>query len=109
MRQATVYFKGEAAGLLTQHDDASYSFTYNEVWLIDNSKPAISLSLPKQQEPYRSKGFFPFFFSMLPEGDNKETICSYLKIDTDDYFGQLVNAAHFDAIGAVTVQKISLQ
>lgn len=105
MRQAQVFFKNEVAGLLTQLDNGTFSFKYNEAWLVNNSKPAISLTLPKRKKAYTAPFLFPFFFNMLPEGNNKQTICQALRIDEDDYFGLLLHTARVDAIGAVTIVK----
>ena len=33
MRIATVLFKGEEAGILTQYDDGSFSYHYNDNWI----------------------------------------------------------------------------
>ena len=57
MRSATVLYKDQAAGTLTQLDDGSFEFAYLDQWLSDRSKPAISLTLPKKQEVYRSDLF----------------------------------------------------
>ena len=43
---------------------------------------------------------------MLPEGSNKQVVCRLMKIDSDDYFGLLLNTAQNDTIGAVRVIKI---
>jgi len=106
MRQAQVLYKNEAAGLLTQLDNGTFSFKYNDTWLANNSKPAISLTLPKRKKAYTAPFLFPFFFNMLPEGNNKESICQSLRIDEADYFGLLLNTATVDTIGAVTIVKI---
>ena len=106
MRQAAVIFKNEAAGVLTQHDNGSFTFKYNDAWLGNNSKPAISLTLPKRKKAYTAPFLFPFFFNMLPEGNNKYSICQSLRIDEDDYFGLLLTTAMVDTIGAVTIVKI---
>jgi len=106
MRQAKVYYKGEDAGLLTQHDNGSFSFRYHDLWMADSNKPSISLTLPKSNQEYHSGHLFPFFYNMLPEGVNKEVICTYMRIDKGDFFGLLLNAARHDTIGAVTVEKI---
>ncbi|PQJ81487.1 HipA N-terminal domain-containing protein [Polaribacter glomeratus] len=106
MRQAEVLFKKEIAGLLTQLDDASFVFTYHNQWFNDKEKPAISLTLPKTQQEYHSKYLFPFFYNMLPEGSNKQTVCFENRIDTKDHFGILLTTAKQDTIGAVTLKKI---
>ena len=106
MRQAEIYFKGEKTGLLTQQDDGSFTYKYHELWMSDNSKPPISLTLPKTKQEYKSDYLFPFFFNMLPEGTNKHVVCKYMRIDNDDYFGLLLITARYDTIGAVTVKNI---
>lgn len=106
MRKAKVLFKHENAGLLTQHNDGTFSFRYHDDWVANNSKPSISLTLPKSQKEYHSKYLFPFFYNMLPEGSNKELVCKLNRIDLDDSFGLLMTIAKHDSIGAVTIVKI---
>lgn len=106
MRKARVLFKAEEAGSLLQHDNGSFTFTYHDVWLTDSSKPGISLTLPKTKPEYHSEYLFPFFYNMLPEGSNKQVVCRLMKIDSDDYFGMLLNTAQNDTIGAVRVIKV---
>ena len=106
MRQAKILYKNIEAGLLTQHDNGSFTFRYNNTWMNDTNKPAISLTLPKLKQEYHSKFLFPFFYNMLPEGSNKQVVCKYNRIDNSDDFGLLITTAKSDAIGAVTVFKI---
>ena len=105
MRQAKIVYKEEEAGLLTQHDNASFTFRYHDAWLANNDKQSISLTLPKTQQEFHSKYLFPFFFNMLPEGSNKQLVCKHRRIDSDDYFGLLMTTAKNDSIGAVRVIK----
>lgn len=105
MRKAKIFYKGEEAGELTQHDDGSFTYRYNNLWMIVNDKPAISLTLPKTLQEYHSKYLFPFFYNMLPEGSNKQVVCRMMRIDDNDYFGLLMTTAQYDTIGAVTVKK----
>ena len=107
MRQAHVLYKQEIAGLLTQLDNGNFLFKYYDAWFNDTNKPAISLTLPKKQQEYQSEYLFPFFYNMLPEGSNKETVCFENRIDTKDYFGILMTTAEQDTIGAVTIKKIT--
>lgn len=106
MRQAEVIYKKENAGILTQLDNGSFVFQYHNEWYQSTNKPAISLTLPKTQQEYKSEYLFPFFYNMLPEGYNKQTICFELRIDTNDYFGLLLTIAKVDTIGAVQIKKI---
>jgi HipA-like protein len=106
MRQAEIYFKGEKAGLLTQLDNGYFKYEYDDLWISDNSKPAISLTLPKSRKEYKLNYLFPFFYNMLPEGANKQLVCKHMRIDNDDFFSLLLLTAPYDTIGAVTVKKI---
>lgn len=106
MRKAKILYKDEEAGVLTQYDDGSFTFCYNDTWKADNNKPGISLTMPKIGQEFHSKFLFPFFYNMLPEGSNKQVVCRLNKIDQTDYFGLLMTAAKNDSIGAVRVIKI---
>ncbi|MFN3640118.1 MAG: HipA N-terminal domain-containing protein [Flavobacterium sp.] len=105
MRSAKIVFKNEESGLLTQHDDGSFTFRYHDHWVSNESKPSISVTLPKREKEFHSKYLFPFFFNMLPEGSNKQVVCKLNQIDSDDYFGLLMTTAQEDSIGAVKVVK----
>ncbi len=106
MRKAKVLFKNDEAGILTQHDDGSFSFRYQDEWIANNSKQSISLTLPKIEKEFHSKYLFPFFYNMLPEGSNKQVVCKLNRIDREDHFGLLMSTAKNDSIGAVTVRKM---
>lgn len=105
MRQAKVLFKEQEAGLLSQLDDGTFTFSYHAAWLNDPGKPPVSLTLPKTDKEYRSPHLFPFFYNMLPEGSNKLVVCRENRIDKNDYFGLLMTIAKHDTIGAVNIIK----
>jgi serine/threonine-protein kinase HipA len=106
MRKAAVFYKNEFAGILIQADNGSFVFTYDSDWFHNAKKPAISLTLPKTQQDYTSNYLFPFFYNMLPEGSNKQTVCFENRLDLKDHFGILLTTAKQDTIGAVTLKKI---
>ncbi len=106
MRNAKVLFKNEEAGILTQHDDGSFSFHYHDDWAANEGKQSISLTLPKTEKEFHSKHLFPFFFNMLPEGSNKQVVCKLNRIDREDHFGLLMTTAKNDSIGAVRIIKL---
>lgn len=106
MRKAKILYKDEAAGILTQYDNGSFTFRYDDDWLNNSQKSAISLTLPKSSQAYHSDYLFSFFYQMLPEGPNKDVICKHHRIDKNDDFGLLTIATLHDAIGAVNVIKI---
>ena len=107
MRAAQVYTNKILAGVLTENNDRSYAFRYDDNYFSNPEYSSISLTLPKTQKEYHSKTFFPFFFNMQSEGVNKQIQCRKFRIDEDDAFGLLMTTAHSDVIGAVTIKKIS--
>ena len=109
MRTGHVYYKNQLAGVLSQLDNGSFVFQYDEQWLNDSSKASISLTFPKNKMEFHSSTLFPFFFNLIPEGVNKRLICSKKRIDLNDYFGILLEVAGGDTIGAVKVIKINDQ
>ncbi|SOD99738.1 HipA N-terminal domain-containing protein [Spirosoma fluviale] len=107
MRQAAVYRNGELAGYLMEENRRQYLFRYDELWLADPHKPAISLTLPKTQSEYRSDALFPFFFNMLSEGVNRRLQSVQLRVDEADSFGLLLATAQYDTIGAITLRPVA--
>lgn len=105
-KKAEVYNNDSLAGLLEKTEQGEYVFTYNQHYLNDNEKSAISLTLPKKKEAYRSPKLFPFFYGLLSEGVNKQTQCRLLKIDEKDHFSLLLKTANSDTIGAVTIKEL---
>ena len=104
MRKALVYYNGQLAGSLIQNSPGDYEFRYDDTWFLNTNLPAVSLTLPKTQQVYKSNYLFPFFFNMLSEGFNKKLQCRQLKIDESDYFGLLLATASTETIGAVTIK-----
>jgi HipA-like protein len=103
MRKATILYKSEPAGILSQLDNGSFHFGYLDAWLEDKKKPAISLTMPKSKKEFKSPHLFPLFFHMIPEGANKQAVSKFKKIDPSDHFGILLSSAQFDTIGAITI------
>jgi HipA-like protein len=106
MRSAEVYYNRELAGVLTEESHKQFRFRYNDDWFRNNSKPAISLTLPKTRQEYTSEYLFPFFFNMISEGFNRKLQSKYLRIDENDYFGFLLATARYDTVGAVTIKPV---
>jgi HipA-like protein len=105
MKRAKVYWKGELAGSLMEVERNEYIFKYYGTWFEDDTKPAVSLTFPKNQQEYTSDHLFPFFYNMLSEGMNRHEQCETLKIDEKDDFELLLSTASIDTIGAVTVRR----
>jgi len=101
-----VYNNGKLAGYLTKNPEGQFSFSYDPTYYQDNSQPAISLTLPKNQHEYISDHLFAFFQGLLAEGVNKDIQCRILKIDERDDFTRLLQTAGEDTIGAITIKPI---
>ncbi|HOF80338.1 MAG: HipA N-terminal domain-containing protein [Bacteroidales bacterium] len=107
MRRVQVYRNGILAGILTEKNRKNYVFRYDDSYFANSDMPAISLTLPKSQQEYKSKFLFPFFFNMLSEGVNKKLQCKQLRIDLEDNFSLLGATATYDTIGAITIKPLS--
>lgn len=106
MRKGNVYYNGILAGELIEVSRDKYEFNYNDDYFENETKPAISLTLPKTQRKYVSSYLFPFFFNMLSEGSNRITQSRLLRIDEKDHFGILLATAQYDTTGAINVKPI---
>ena len=100
--KAQVFYKEKLAGHLIKTDEG-YAFQYDRDFL--KGKTPISMTLPLQEEPYRSKELFSFFKGLLPEGWYLDIVSMTQKVDVKDLFGVLLSTAGVDTIGAVTVRK----
>jgi HipA-like protein len=108
MKALEIYRNGILAGTLIEENRQRYIFRYDDNYYIDESKPAISLTLPKTEKEYISEFLFPFFFNMLSEGVNKRLQSIQLRIDEEDNFELLAATAQYDTIGAITVKPSSV-
>lgn len=106
MRQAEVYNNGLLAGILTEVSSREYIFRYDDRYWSDSSRPAISLTMPKNKQEHYSDHLFPFFANMLSEGDNREVQMRLHKLDREDDFGFLLATAQTDTAGAITVKPV---
>lgn len=103
-----VYVKGEPAAVLIKHalpGDKRYEMRYLPEYLERTPCHMVCYHMPPQEAAYYSAELFPFFESLLPEGENLQRICLELKLDADDRFSQLLSLARHDTIGDVTVDK----
>lgn len=107
MRKAKVYYNGIIAGEIIETPENEYIFRYDDDYFNNNAMPAISLTLPKNKQEYRSAYLFPFFFNMLSEGSNRQTQSRMLHIDENDHFGILLATAQTDTAGAITILPIT--
>ena len=99
MRKAQVFFDKCSAGILTEEDNGRYVFEYAK----DYTGPAISRTMPREKKRFEFNGFPAFFDNFLPEGQNLEAFLKREKIDSKDYFAQLLTTGS-NLVGAVTVK-----
>jgi HipA-like protein len=102
-KEGIVFVNNEEAGNIS-YRHSQYIFKYSDDYFNDSQKKAISVTLPKTQQEYKSKTLFPFFFNMLSEGVNRKLQCRQLQIDENDYFGLLLATGGTETIGAVSVK-----
>lgn len=105
-KEGIVLINEEIAGTII-YNGSVYVFKYDDNYYNNPQKKAISVTLPKTQQEYKSKELFPFFFNMLSEGVNKKLQCRQLKIDESDYFGLLLATGGTETIGAVSVKPVT--
>ena len=101
MRRAKVLVHGIPAGILEERvQGKSYYFYY----LPDYEGPPVSLTMPILKREYNFDQFPPFFEGLLPEGYQLDSLLRKMKIDRNDFFGQLLIVGG-DMVGAVTVEE----
>lgn len=103
MRKARVYVNAKLAGVLEELDDNVYQYRFS--YQSEYKNAPISLTMPLKNLVYEFVKFPTFFEGLLPEGVQLEALLRKYKIDSGDYFGQLVQVGK-DLVGAVTVEEI---
>lgn len=100
-KKGNVFYGDLLAGYISETDDG-YEFAYNKDYLLLASRRPISLTIPLQEDIYRSKTLFPFFDGLIPEGWLLDMATEHWKIKSNDRF-QLLLATCRDTIGAVSI------
>ena len=101
-KTAKILYDGVLAARLSETDEG-YLLQYDGDYLQHTDSKPISLTLPKQKEPYNSKVLFPFFDGLIPEGWLLDIAVDHWKIKANDRFELLLTTCR-DTIGAVTVE-----
>lgn len=101
LRAATVIFKGQPAGLMTELAGGAMRFTYNPGW-----PTSIACALPVAQQEFTWRaGLHPFFQHLGPEGWLREKQARAGRVDQEDDLGLLLRYGE-DCIGAVGIRPI---
>jgi serine/threonine-protein kinase HipA len=102
MRRVRVMMQGRPAGVLEEQTPGrDYRFSYDPGY----DGPPVSLTMPVRSDPYLFDRFPPFFDGLLPEGSLLTALLQQMKLDSDDYLGQLL-AVGEDPVGAVTIEAM---
>lgn len=100
-----VIYKGKMKAGELWRDNLGYHFVYDDEFLNNETTRPISINMPKTQKEYQSENLFPYFQSILSEGENRKKICKALGIDESDDWGLLIHTCGEDTVGAITVKK----
>ncbi len=102
MRTLSVWWDRVVVGTLQVNQHGQMRFTYAADWLADTSRPAISFSLPKQEQPFTQRQCRPFFAGLLPEEAQRDVIAGALGISRGNDF------AFLEALGGDVAGALSL-
>ncbi len=101
-RTLSVWWDGVVVGTLQVNQHGQMRFTYASGWLADPSRPAISFSLPKREQPFTQRQCRPFFAGLLPEEAQRDMIAGALGISKGNDF------AFLEALGGDVAGALSL-
>lgn len=106
-RSCEVLIHNIYAGLLKEDENGGYTFIYDDNYIQQHSKSPVCLAMPTSQKVYHSKYLFPYFASILSEGENRLSHARIHHISKDDDFGILLKTTTYDTLGAVTTRPIT--
>jgi len=89
-------------GYLESTPDRGVMFRYDRDYLASNKAHPLSRSLPLRDSPYSQAASMPFFSGLLPDGELRRRIASYLHISETSTFKLL------DALGGECAGTVSL-
>lgn len=101
-RSLSVWWDGAITGTLRVDPHGEMSFVYAPEWIADVSRPAVSVSLPKREVPFKRRECRPFFAGLLPEEAQREAVAGALGLSERNDFG-LLEALGGDVAGALTL------
>lgn len=88
-RALSVWWDEAIAGELGLDDHGDMTFVYRSDWIANPDRAALSISLPKREEPFGRRACHAFFSGLLPEGDVREASAHALGLSTENDFGLL--------------------
>ena len=97
-----VWWEGRVTGTLYIGPDGDTQFVYDADWLAEASAPALSISLPKQEQPFGRRACQAFFGGILPEESQRTAIARALGVSADNEF-RLLEHLGGEVAGALTL------
>lgn len=104
MRQGKVYVESSYAGIISETPEG-FTFVYDETYLSSLDALPVSITLPLQEETFKSKTLFSFFDGLIPEGWLLNIAERNWKVNRKDRMGLLLSCCR-DCIGNVSVEPI---
>lgn len=95
-----VWWDERQAGELSIDKGGAMHFVYAADWLADETAPALSYAMPKQQEPFKDHACKAVFGGLLPEESQRTAIARALGVSPDNPF-RLLEALGGDVAGAL--------
>jgi serine/threonine-protein kinase HipA len=102
IKSLAVWWDGARVGLLRVDENGDLEFAYDGAWLADETRPAISISLPKRPEPFNRRETRPFFAGLLPEETQRDAVAHALGVSKANDF-RLLERLGGDVAGALTL------
>lgn len=102
IKSLTVWWAGSQVGMLRIDEHGDLSFAYAEPWLADPAAPAISISLPKREEPFNRRETRPLFAGLLPDEGQRVTVAQALGVSAANDF-RLLEQLGGDVAGALSL------
>lgn len=101
-RTLGVWWDGACVGQLILDEHGDLGFAYDPDWVVDTGRLAISVSLPKREEPYGRRPARAFFSGLLPEERQREGAARALGVSKNNDF-RLLEELGGDVAGALTL------
>ena len=99
-RTLDIWWDGRLVGRLTQDAHGELGFAYCPDWLREEGAPALSVSLPKREEPFSRRECRPFFGGLLPEEGQRDAVAQALGVSRANEFA-LLDRLGGDVAGAL--------